>query len=50
MTLDDNEYSICNKENGEVIESYKIMQNENNTDIEDRIHAGLKLLNKYLHL
>ncbi len=50
MTLDDDIYSIYNAETGELIETYKIMQNENNVDVEDRIHAGLKLLNKHLNL
>lgn len=47
LTLDDNEYKICS-DTGELIDSYKIMQNEQGIDIEDRVLAGLRLLNKYL--
>ena len=49
LTLDDDVYSIC-KDNGEIIESRQIAQNENGIDIEDRVLVGLQLLNKYMDL
>lgn len=49
LTLDDDVYSIC-RDNGEIIESRQIAQNENGIDIEDRVLVGLQLLNKYMDL
>ncbi len=49
MTLDDNVYTIIN-ENGEEIEKRYISQNEQGIDTEDRVMAGLELLNKYMNL
>lgn len=49
LTLDDDIYSIC-RNNGEMIESRRIAQNENGIDTEDRILVGLQLLNKYMNL
>ena len=37
-------------DNGEIIESRQIAQNENGIDIEDRVLVGLQLLNKYMDL
>lgn len=49
LTLGNNRYSIF-KDDGELIETYDIHQNENGIDIEDRILAGLRMLNNYLHI
>ena len=50
LALADNRYSIFKEENGELVETYDVQQNENGIDIEDRVLAGLRLLNKYLHI
>ncbi len=50
LTLNDNRYAICQIEGDEVVESYDIQQNERGIDIEDRVLAGLRLLNKYLQI
>ena len=47
LTLADNEYKIC-KEDGEVLESRRIIQNEAGVDIEDRVDVGVKLLKRHL--
>lgn len=50
LTLNNNQYSICRIENDEVVETYDILQNVDGIDVEDRVLAGLRLLNKYLHI
>ena len=52
LTLNDNQYAICRAEGEvvEVVETYDIQQNADGIDIEDRVLAGLRMLNKYLHL
>ena len=50
LTLNNNQYSICRIEGDEVVETYDILQNMDGIDIEDRVLAGLRLLNKYLNL
>ena len=50
LTLCDNVYSICKEENGEVLETVAVKQNEAGHDVEDRIQVGLRLLNKYMNL
>jgi hypothetical protein len=50
LTLNNNQYSVCRIENDEVVETYDIQQNMDGIDIEDRVLAGLRLLNKYLNL
>ncbi len=49
LTLNNNQYAICN-EAGDVVETYDVKQNDEGIDTEDRILAGLRLLNKYLSL
>ena len=49
LTLDENIYTVC-KEDGEIVESRSIVQNERDFDIEDRILVGLELLNKYMNI
>ena len=41
---------VIEVENDEVVETYDIQQNMDGIDIEDRVLAGLRLLNKYLNL
>lgn len=50
LTLNNNQYSICRIEGDEVIETYDIQQNADGIDTEDRVLAGLRLLDKYLHI
>lgn len=49
LTLDENIYTVC-REDGEIVESRPIAQNEKEFDIEDRILVGLELLNKYMSI
>lgn len=49
LTLDENIYTIF-REDGEIVESRPIVQNEKEFDIEDRILVGLELLNKYMSI
>lgn len=50
LTLNNNQYSICRIEGDDVVETYDIQQNMDGIDVEDRVLAGLRLLNKYLHI
>ena len=47
LTLADNRYTIC-KENGEVVETCAIHQNDVGIDIEDRVEIGLQMIKKWL--
>lgn len=49
LTLDENIYTVC-REDGEIVESRQLVQNEKDLDIEDRILVGLELLNKYMSI
>ena len=49
LTLDENIYTVC-REDGEIVESRPIAQNEKEFDVEDRILVGLELLNKYMSI
>lgn len=50
LTLADNEYKVWKNNEGttEVIESYRINQDEAGFDIEDRVEIGMQLIKKYL--
>jgi hypothetical protein len=50
LTLANNRYSVYKQDDDELIDTYDIQQNEDGIDIEDRVLAGLRLLNKYMHL
>ena len=49
LTLLDNTYTMY-RDNGEIIDSQIIPQNENGIDTEDRILIGLRMLNNYMGL